>query len=248
MTIRPAWLAVAVAAAALVAACGGTVREDASAELELIDGDTLDFPATLAGTDRARRLLLRNGSGGSEFDDLTDIRIGIDGVGLQVEHDCPATLGSKESCTVRVIAAPQTAGTISGTLRIASSDRTLQRGVSGSAVAALSPAGPALQFQTGASGDVGAVPTDETATRSIDIVNRGNGAGTLSVALAAPDGGWTLTHDCDRSIAPGERCTATLRFAPTDEQRYEATLTFSDLYRDGYAPARLPLTGTGTAP
>lgn len=238
-------LAVAVAA---FAGCGGTVREPAEAELELIDGDTLAFPATLAGTDRARRLVLRNGSGGSEFDDLTDIRIGIDGAGLQVEHDCPATLGSKESCTVRVIAAPQVAGAIDGTLSVTSNDGTLRRTVTGAAVAALSPAGPALQFQTGASGDVGSVATDQTVSRSIDVVNRGNASGTLAVTLTAPDGGWTATHDCTGSIPPDGRCTVTLVFAPTEEALFEATLSFTDLYREDYAPARLALRGTGVAP
>jgi Abnormal spindle-like microcephaly-assoc'd, ASPM-SPD-2-Hydin len=237
-----------VALAALVAACGGTVRERASAELEVVDGDALDFTRTLAGTDRARRVLLRNGSGDTDFEDLTDIRIGIDGAGLQVEHDCPSTLASKESCTVRVIAAPLVAGALEGTLSIATSDRTLRRGVTGSAVAALDPAGPALQFQTGVSGDVGEVATDETLTRSVDIVNRGSGAGRATVALSAPDGGWTATHDCNRSIAPNGRCTVTLVFAPTEVVLYEATLTFTDLYRDGFAPARLLLAGTGKAP
>jgi hypothetical protein len=237
-----------LAVAALLAGCGGTVRESASAELEIVDGDALDFAGTLAGTDRARRVLLRNGSGGSDFEDLTDIRIGIDGAGLQVEHDCPSTLGSKESCTVRVIAAPQVAGTIAGTLSVQTSDRTLRRDVSGSAVAALDPAGPAMQFETGVSGSVGSVATDESVTRSVDIVNRGSGAGTLAVSLSAPDGGWTATHDCNRSIAPGARCTVTLVFAPADEVLYEATLSFTDLYRSDYAPARLPLSGTGEAP
>jgi Abnormal spindle-like microcephaly-assoc'd, ASPM-SPD-2-Hydin len=244
--MRTALLTLAVAA--LVAGCGGTVRESASAELDPIDGDTLDFSGTLAGTDRARRVVLRNGSGGSDFEDLTGIRIGIDGAGLQVEHDCPATLGSKEACTVRVIAAPQVAGALAGTLTVASSDGTLRRGVTGTAVAALDPAGPALQFQTGVSGDVGSVPTDETVTRSVDIVNRGSGAGRATVALSAPDGGWTATHDCDRSIPPLGRCTVTLVFAPPEASLVEATLTFTDLYRNGYAPARLPLRGTGTAP
>ena len=246
--MKTPFTALLLAAAAFVAGCGGTVREKESAELEIVDGDALDFPATLAGTDRTRRVTLRNGSGGSEFDDLTGIQIGIDGAGLQVDHDCPATLGSKESCTIRVTAAPQVAGSIAGTLTVASSDGTLRRPVSGSAVAALATVGPALQFETGVSGNVGSVATDKTVTRSIDIVNRGSGAGTLAVRLAAPDGGWTMANDCGGSIAPDARCTVTLTFAPAQRQLYEATLTFTDAYRDGYAPAELPLRGTGTAP
>ena len=232
-------------AALVLAACGGTVREDASAELEIVDGDLLDFPGTLAGTTRTRRVTLSNGSGGSEFDPLDDIRIGVDGEGLQVTHDCPASLKSKEGCTIRVTAAPRIAGTLAGTLRVDSSDGTRRRSITGSAVAAFDPVAPAFGWQTGASGAFGAVDTGETLTRSIGIVNRGNAAGRVTVRLAPTGAPWTLTSDCARVIGAGESCTATLVFAPTEAQAYETALEIVDTYRSGYAPERLEVTGTG---
>lgn len=231
-----------------LAGCGGTVREPEDPRLAVVQADALAFGSVLAGAPRALDVTLTNGRDDDrEYETLGDIEIGIDGAGLSVDHDCPARLRSRASCTIRVTAAPQVAGSLAGTLRVASSaggspERLV---VSGTAVDVLSPIAPAFAWGGGVTGSFGSVEVGKTATRVVPVVNRGSAAGTAPLRIVPADAPWTLSSDCGASVAAGATCNATLVFTPTAAGTAEATLELADAYREGYAPLALKLRGSG---
>ena len=240
---------VPIAASLLVAACGGKVEEGPRPQLTIVGADTLDFGTVLAGTSRTLEVTLENRAGdGPRIRPLERIAIGVSGAGLVVEHDCPATLEAAESCTIRVGAEPQQAGALSGSLVVASnadaSPQTLP--VSGTVVAALSPAAPAFAWEAGSSGDFGTADVDSQVQRVFTIVNRGNAPGTVaSVELVEASADWTVANGCTALVQPLGNCIATVTFTPSTTDAQTAELRFTDSYHSGFSAPRIALTGSG---
>jgi Abnormal spindle-like microcephaly-assoc'd, ASPM-SPD-2-Hydin len=234
----------------LFAACGGQVDEPPQPILTIVAADSLEFGSVLAGTSRALEVTLANrASDGPRIEPLENIAIGVNGAGLVVEHDCPASLASGQDCTIRVLAEPDTAGTISGTLVVASnakqSPQTLP--VSGRAVAALDPLQAAFAWGTGSSGELGPVDVGKSKARVVTIVNRGNQPGTVVVTLPGAGADWELRpNNCAGvTVQLGGNCNVTVTFTPAAAGAQTARLVLSDDYHQGFAETRLPLSGTG---
>jgi hypothetical protein len=243
-------LAPMLALSALLAACGGTVDEPPQPILTIVDADSLAFGSVLTGTSRALEVTLTNqDKDGPQVEPLENIAIGVSGTGLAVEHDCPVTLAEGEKCTIRVLAEPVIAGTLSGTLVVASnakqSPQTLP--VSGLAVAALNPVQAAFAWRTGSSGNLGLVDVGESDDLVVTVVNLGNQPGSVVVTLPDAGADWRLgPNGCaGATVQPGGNCNVTVGFTPAAAGTQTARLVLSDKYHEDFAETRLELTATG---
>lgn len=245
-------IVISLAAAALLAGCGGKVEDEPNPRLEILGGATaLAFGPVgdelLVGAPRALDIRLTNQSSDSrDVRPLKNIAPGVEGAGLSVAHDCPVELDAGESCTLTVTAAPVVAGTLAGTFRLASnSDLSPQvYAITGNAVASLGQ--PAFAWGAAASGVFPETKVGDDHTLSIVVVNRGGASGTVRLAREAAVGSpFGQPQGCTGARDPGESCTVTVTFKPTEVGSFEAELELTDAYRDRYAPLRLRLTGRG---
>ena len=114
---------------------------------------------------------------------------------------------------------------------------------SAAGAAAAKPRPPVLTFSP-APYDYGQVAAGGAASQTFTLANTGGqGTGRLRVTLAGA-AAFTITGDTCHSLAPGKRCTVTVRFTPVTSGIVTATLTAAGKKR-GATPAADVLTGTG---
>jgi hypothetical protein len=153
-------------------------------------------------------------------------------------HDCPASLGVGDSCTITVSFAPATAGEHGGMLTVSTSASTFQLALSGSAIAlpvlAVSPASLAFGSQTV---DVA------SATQPVTVTNAG--AANLEVTAIVASGDFNFTG-CPTpvTLSPGMSCTLAIKFLPTALGLRSGWIDISSNAPE--VPQDILLTGTGT--
>ena len=95
---------------------------------------------------------------------------------------------------------------------------------SATGAAAAKPRPPVLAFSP-APYNYGQVAAGGTASQTFTLANTGGQAtGRLAVTLTGA-AAFTITGDTCRSLAPGKRCTVTVRFTPVKSGTVTATLT-----------------------
>jgi hypothetical protein len=164
---------------------------------------------------------------------------------------CGSAIPTGTDCQLVVTFHPTAAGTFFGSLTFSYNDgastQSLKFGLSGTATA---NALVRLVQSGGGGGDLGPIDfgvTGTSLTRDFDVVNVGaaNATAMSFATLAAP---FSLSgNTCGAMLAPGARCTVTVRFAPSGGGVFGATLRLS--YQDGSAAASVAqdVTGTGTS-
>jgi trimeric autotransporter adhesin len=171
---------------------------------------------------------------------------GVTAIGNYTATDgtCPSpglTLAPGTSCTVQAIFAPTQAGTLTGTLSIATSASTLPLTV------ALTGMGVQSQMLISpASLSFGAIAVGSPATLSLTLANTGTASITnISSTITAPTTGeYAVTVPCAvTTLAPGMSCSLTVTFTPAALGARPGTLTIAS--SDSSSPDMVPLTGSG---
>ena len=171
--------------------------------------------------------------------------------GFGVTHDCGTSLAPGARCTLAVVFTPAAAGSVSGSISVASnaagSPHTV--GLSGTGVVAAPtlawvPAATTLDF---GDASVGGAP----AARTLTLLNQGPGSTTLSqIRLAGANAadfslGSAGTCTPTSTLTQGATCTLALAFQPGAAGPRSATLQVA---ASGSAPPDMALSGNGTAP
>lgn len=156
--------------------------------------------------------------------------------------NCPGSLAIGASCSVTVQYAPTTVGAHNGTMTLNGDYDDGIVDVSGTGTPA--PAGVLDLAST--TGGFPNVQVGQTGTQTVTIGNTGNApfSFTTAPAISGGDGKFTLASTCGASVAPGQTCTLTVTFAPTDTTPTTGYLNFDT---NVSAPTSLSLNGTGVA-
>ena len=154
----------------------------------------------------------------------------------------PGTLNPAATCTIDVVFAPTTPGTVTGALTITSN------ATGPAAVVTLTGTTPAVPAPV-----VALTPTTVSFTSTVGVAsaiqtatlqNTGNAPLTVTGIVAAGTG-FTQTNTCGTSVAAGASCTISVRFTPTGTVASTGSVTITD--NAAGAPHVITLTGTGTA-
>ena len=213
--------------------------------------------ATVGATGPSQPVTVTNSATGATAGTVTIPDGGVTVIGPDAsqfaiaEDGCAGeTLDPGQSCTVRVAAAPTSAGDKSATLSIADDAPGTPHTV------ALTAIGRAPAVSTDpATLDFGAVPAARrSAPRTLTVRNSSSGPGAddlvfgtpaASLAGADADRFTILTDGCaGATLAPGEACAISVRFAPGGTGARTAVLELADDAPD--APQQVALIGTGT--
>lgn len=122
-------------------------------------------------------------------------------------NNCPATLAKGKNCNINVTATPTRAGARTGKLTVvtnAPGSPTVTSLAATGTVAALSP-NPLKQFADTA--------INSTSSQALTLTN--TGPSPLAISHIAVTGDYSQTNTCGSSVAAGDHCTITVKFAPT---------------------------------
>jgi hypothetical protein len=151
----------------------------------------------------------------------------------------PNTLAAKTGCTISVIFAPSTVGTLTGSLTVSdnapNAPQTVQLSGYGLSPVVLSP--PSFNF---GSQSVGGTSTAEVFT----LTN--NQTAPLGISAISTSGEYAQTSNCPllpNQLAANTACTISVTFTPTAAGAASSVLTVNDNAPN--APQTAPITGTG---
>lgn len=162
-------------------------------------------------------------------------------------HDCPASLPPAGRCRIELRAVATMPGATASTLRLSGNAPWLPLVVGVTSTVRSGPLGR-LSIEPGSAPlDFAAVDVGTVVTRDLALVSHGTAPVTLGAAtLTGPQrAAFRVDGDCarDRVLAPGERCTLRVSFAPTVALAAAATLQWRS---DGGNPGTLALSGSGS--
>ncbi|HEU5341074.1 choice-of-anchor D domain-containing protein [Edaphobacter sp.] len=159
---------------------------------------------------------------------------------FSVVNSCGNSLNAHSACSIEVAFAPQTLGTVTGTLTVADAYRSQTITLTGTGIA---PPGvslaPTSRMSFPATG-VGIAAAAQTVT----LTN--NSAALLQLAAPVLTGDFAIvagSDACGATLAPGTACTMQVAFTPTASTLRTGTLTISD--NSPTSPHVLALSGTG---
>lgn len=237
-----------LAATLLLTACMGTEPDPPKPRLSAVGPAGTAFGATLLNTRKQLDFTLSNSDAGlPAVETLKNIAISVSGTSLAVSHTCPTELDEGESCFISVVYTPQSAGTLTGEIRVTSNAEgsPLTRSISGSAVATLNPAAGVVRFDDTPLVTTFAASVGNSQSRTYTVRNIGNADDTLTLTGPTQDG-WTWSHTCTAALAPDATCTVTVRFEPTERgPSIPEPVVVSDAYNKDYGGLTLRLSGTG---
>ena len=231
-----------------LAGCMGTDPGKPSPRLSAVGVRGADFGATLLGTRKQLDFALSNSDAGFiKVETLKNIVLSVSGAGLSMSHTCPTELDEGSSCFISVYYGPGAAATLAGELRVTSNAEPspLVIALSGSAVAALAPAGGAIRFDGSPSSDFGTVTVGQFVEMTYTVRNIGDADDTVTV-IGPTQAGWTFSHGCTAALAPNAICGVTVRFAPTASgPSIPSPLSVTDAYNTDYGGLTIRLGGVG---
>jgi len=193
------------------------------------------FGSVLVGTKNSRNVTLTNIGGTS----VSVSKATVDGSYLTLNGKTPPfNLAASQSVTLTVIFAPQSAGSVSGSVRVASnaSNPSLTLPVSGTAVA------PGLLTSTPSSLSFGNVTVGNTSSLRSTITNAGGTSVTISqIGVSGP--GFSVSGiTTPLTLAPSQSATFTVTFAPQYGGNLTGRVTVSS--NASNPSLALPLSGT----
>ena len=211
-----------------------------TAPTDTISPTSLSFAETPVGALSSPQILTLTNNG-----DLPLKGISVDAsAGFQVTSNCGATLSAHTMCSISVLFAPTAIGNISGTARIADSDRTQTVALAGVGVSApfLNVIPSQISFPAQLLGTT-------SASIPVTITNKGGaslaGLGFQLIGQNSSSFGWNASS-CGRTLNAAETCTATVTFTPATNGQLNAVLVVSSSTR-GVDPVQVSLTGLGQA-
>jgi len=163
----------------------------------------------------------------------------ITGVGFSISGPTlPLTLGARQSVTLNVAFAPQSAGTTGGSLFVFGAGLTVPLTGSGTVPGQLTANPGSLTFAN--------VQVGSSQTQSATLTNSGSSSLTVSQATL-PGTGFTLGGlALPLTMAAGQSATFSVVFAPQSAGSSSGNMTFSS--NASNSALNLPLSGTGVAP
>jgi hypothetical protein len=152
----------------------------------------------------------------------------------------PLTLAGGRTTTFSVVFSPETAGKVSGDLKIANTSQTLTVPVSGDGVAAsksISASPTSLRF--------GNVAVGTSSTETVTLSSTGNAGVTISAASASGTGISVSDNAGGIVLNPGQTATLNVEFKPTAAGTVTGSVTVSSNATN--SPVTIAVSGTGTA-
>jgi hypothetical protein len=199
---------------------------------------SLNFPGVQVGTSQTQSVTLSN-SGGSS---LTISQAALTGTGFNITGlAVPQTLGAGQSASFSVVFAPQSAGSVTGNLTLASnaSGSAMSIPLSGSAVT------PGQLTANPASLAFGSIQTGGSATLTDSITNSGGSSVTISGATVAGTGFSISGLSFPLVLNPGASVTFSVAFAPQSGAGTTGGITVGS--NASNPSLMVSLSGTGTA-
>ena len=153
-------------------------------------------------------------------------------------NNCGTSLAAVSSCTINVVFAPTTTGSLTGTVTVTddanNSPQTTALSGTGILPATATPASLAFGTQVVGFGSTSKVVTLQN-----------NQAVALSISSITASGDYSQTNNCGASLAPGTSCAVTVVFTPITTGSRTGTLTISDNVSN--SPQTTSLSGAGLA-
>ena len=212
----------------------------ATAASDALSPTSLSFPATASGLQSAVQTVTLTNRGDLA---LTSISLTAS-VGFQQSSTCGTQLTGHASCSVSVVFAPTTVGSISGNLSVSDAIRTQTISLSGVGLqpAAISVNPAQLTFSAQLVGQAGSpLPLTISNTGGAPMSN----IGFQITGQSSSSFSWN-SSTCGSTLNNGGSCTVQVAFTPSAPGVLEATLvvTSSTL---GVTPVQVPLGGIGQA-
>jgi hypothetical protein len=158
--------------------------------IALASGSTITFPATGVNASTLATVVITNrGTGGGYVNSVA-----VSGTGFQLAGVAamPLFLDAGKELRFTLAYAPKQIGSATGALQIALADRTVSIGLQGSTASAdlavsyyLQTDGNVVALPSGGQLTFGATSIDGSATATLIVANRGNGAGMVNSAVVA---------------------------------------------------------------
>lgn len=236
--------------AASLSGCMGTEPDKPKPVLEALSAKGSEFGNTLiTGPRKQLDFVLRNSDAGfTSVETLKDIVISVSGTSVTMSETCPSSLEEGESCLISVYFQPTAAGTMAGTLSVASNAEqgTIVVGLSGTGVTTLSPQQGVLVL-TGDTSTTFTASVGNTASRTYTVRNVGNATDTLAITgPGSSDTDWSFTNNCAATLAADATCTLTLNFTPSDSgTSVPAAIEITDDYNRDYGKLVIRPVGIG---
>jgi hypothetical protein len=152
-------------------------------------------------------------------------------------NNCLPAIPANSSCNIRVVFAPTTGGSQTGSITITDNGNNSPQKVSLSGTALAPVVTLSAQSLTFAA----QVPSTTSATQTILLTNTGNG--DLTPLTISASGDFAQTNNCTVPVNPGTACTIGVTFTPTAAGVRSGALTLTD--NAANSPQTVTLTGTG---
>ena len=172
---------------------------------------------------------------------LTITSIGLTGTNTNdfaQTNNCPSSLQPNGSCNISATFTPTTTGSRNAAVSIADNAPNSPQSVALSGVGVL----PTATFSPTSLSFPTQVVFTSSSARPVTLTN--NGLGTLLISKIAAKNPFSQTNNCPSSVAPGAKCTISVKFDPGSKGVFHGVVSVTDNAPD--SPQKVPLTGTGT--
>ncbi|PVV27326.1 MAG: hypothetical protein B6D79_02995, partial [gamma proteobacterium symbiont of Ctena orbiculata] len=217
-----------------------SLAADAQGGVMSVSTTALSFPDTPVDTISSAQTVTLTNMGNASIQDVLVSSVGE----FTQSNDCPTTLTANQSCTISVMAAPTTAGDLTGSLEISATDsgQTVTSSVDLSVTATTADVATSetqLSFPD-ATVDTSSQP------QVVTVTNQGNAP--LTVNSITTEGDFSQTNDCGTGIAAGASCDIQVVFTPqtsgaaTGALNIDTSAGISRIVLSGSADAAAPST------
>jgi hypothetical protein len=172
---------------------------------------------------------------------LTLKSIGITGTNssdFAQTNNCGASVPPNGSCQISVTFTPTATGTRNAAVRITDNAPDSPQTLPLSGVGVL----PAVMFSPARLTFPDQVVFTSSRARPITLTN--NGLGTLLISEITAKSPFSQTNNCPKSVAPGAKCTISVKFDPGNKGVFQGAVSVTDNAPD--SPQEVALKGTGT--
>jgi len=200
---------------------------------------SFNFGSIVDGQNKSQTFTLTNTGSGT----LTVAQLSVSGAGYSVSGlSTPANIAAGQSTTFSAEFAPNTAGTLTGSITIASNAPNSPAGValSGTGVAASVTMTP-----TPASVSFGNINAGSSNTQSVTLTNNGNSSLTISQVSSTVRDVKTSGISTPMTLAAGKQASLTVTFAPSASENVTGNVTVTSSQG---ASAVIPVSGSGVQP
>jgi YVTN family beta-propeller protein len=214
----------------------------ATAPTVALSPTSLTFASQTVGTTSATQTVTVSNTGNAALS-VTSIAVaGTNSGDFSQSNTCGTSVAAGANCTITVAFKPTATGARTASITIANNASNSPQSVSLTGTG--TGTGPGVQL-TPASLTFGNQAVGTSVTQSIDLLNSGNAALTISsIAITGTNSAdFAQSNTCGTGVAAGANCTISVTFKPTATGARTASITIAD--NAGNSPQTVSLTGTG---